>query len=94
MAKRTEPDTDTALLDPEVQPEAKAEPKAKGEPPLTRQAARDHFINRCLHDWGRDQFLADRACRPEAGHVAKLVEKAGKLFDLLFETRPITPNLR
>lgn len=61
--------------------------------PPTRETARDRFINRCLHDWGRDQFLADRGCDPNKGHVDKLVEKASRLFDRLFADRPVTSNL-
>lgn len=84
MAKRSA-DSDTAIADYE-----------QGAPaaPLTREQARDHFVNKCLHAWGLEQFLGERGCKPEAGHVDSLVEKAGRLFDRLFEKRPITPNLR
>jgi hypothetical protein len=89
MAKRTHDDGDTAVMD---QPETTAE--AQPAKPLTRTEARDAFVNRCLRDWGLEQFLNDRGCKPEAGHVDSLVEKATRLFDRLFEKRPITSNLR
>lgn len=84
MAKRTHEDGDTALLD---QPETEAAP-------LTREQARDSFVNRCLSEWGVAQFLAERGCDPKAEHVANLHEKAKRLFDRLFDKRPITSNLR
>lgn len=78
MAKRSE--TDTALLDAPTE--------------LTRGQARDNFINKCLHDWGVAQFMAERGCDPAPGHIDKLIEKAGRMFDRLFEKRPVTDNIR
>lgn len=88
MVKRNHDEGDTALLDTDETQAPQAAPK------LTRAEARDIFINKCLRDWGVEQFLNDRGCKPEAGHVDTLVEKSGRLFDRLFEKRPITSNLR
>lgn len=94
MAKKPESESSTALLDaPTTAAEQKpALPQPSTTAPTMREA-RERFINRCLHDWGREQFLADRGCDPAPGHVDKLVEKAGRMFDRLFEKRPVTNNL-
>lgn len=81
MARKQSIDSDTLVLEPE-------------EYVLTRQEARDRFVNRCLLVWGVEQFVAEKACRPADGHVEKMVIKAEGLFDLLFGKRPITANMK
>lgn len=84
MARKPEAESDTALLDA---------PPAQEKPQLTMHEARERFINRCLHDYALGEFIAQRGCDPSPVLVEGLIKRAGRIFDALFEKRPVTNNL-